>query len=304
MQRYLLAAVAVAAIASPAAARDGSFYGGIEAGVVFPRDSDANVDVDYTTTNFPVITGGTVPANTPAGPADASFSDVVSLDAKTGYEIGFFGGYDFGMFRLEGEVDWKHANLDDLTIQGISEPYRMLTARSEYRLHLRADNAVSRLGPLAMELGCLEPEQLERVRAHLEQKRAAAELLTEAVTGAEVGLDDPARRPLSEWVRRDEAVGAVLDRLPKSAAAEEAMADAAYAPYLVRQQQELAARSRDRSVSIPTGFDLGRVPGLSTEMRERLQAAGPSNLDQAARVPGVTPAALAALHFALVRAAA
>jgi tRNA uridine 5-carboxymethylaminomethyl modification enzyme len=105
-------------------------------------------------------------------------------------------------------------------------------------------------------------------------------------------------------VRRDEAVGAVLDRLPKSAAAEEAMADAAYAPYLVRQQQELAARSRDRSVSIPTGFDLGRVPGLSTEMRERLQAAGPSNLDQAARVPGVTPAALAALHFALVRAAA
>ena len=237
------------------------------------------------------------------------------LNGTTGYEEaaaqGLVAGMNAAAFALGKQValfdrgqSYIGVMVDDLTIQGISEPYRMLTARSEYRLHLRADNAVSRLGPLAMELGCLEPEQLERVRAHLEQKRAAAELLTEAVTGAEVGLDDPARRPLSEWVRRDEAVGAVLDRLPKSAAAEEAMADAAYAPYLVRQQQELAARSRDRSVSIPTGFDLGRVPGLSTEMRERLQAAGPSNLDQAARVPGVTPAALAALHFALVRAAA
>ena len=114
MQRYLLAAVAVAAIATPAAARDGQAYFGVEAGVTFPRDSDADVDVDYTTTNAPVITGGTVPANTPAGPSDASFSDVISLDAKTGYNIGIFGGYDFGMFRVEGEIDWMHANLDDI----------------------------------------------------------------------------------------------------------------------------------------------------------------------------------------------
>jgi opacity protein-like surface antigen len=109
MQRYLLAAVAVAAIASPAAARDGSFYGGIEAGVVFPRDTDANVDVLYTTVNVPGVVG------TPAGPANSSFDDAISLDAKTGYDIGFFGGYDFGMFRVEGEVDWKHANLDDIS---------------------------------------------------------------------------------------------------------------------------------------------------------------------------------------------
>ena len=108
MQKYLLAAVATVAIASPAVARDGQPYIGFEAGVVFPRDSDANVDVIYTTVNAPGVIG------TPAGPANASFDDVISLDAKTGYEIGFFGGYDFGMFRLEGEVDWKHANLDDL----------------------------------------------------------------------------------------------------------------------------------------------------------------------------------------------
>ena len=237
------------------------------------------------------------------------------LNGTTGYEEaaaqGLVAGLNAAAFALGQQValfdrgqSYIGVMVDDLTIQGISEPYRMLTARSEYRLHLRADNAVSRLGPLAMELGCLEPDQFERVRAHLEQKRAVAQLLTEAVTGAEVGLDDPARRPLAEWVRRDQAVGAVLHRLPRSAASEEAVADAAYAPYLLRQQEELAARSRDRSVSIPTEFNLDRVPGLSTEMRERLQAAGPSDLDQAARVPGITPAALAALHFALVRAAA
>ncbi|HKH28607.1 MAG TPA: hypothetical protein VKA61_09765, partial [Sphingomicrobium sp.] len=110
MRRYLLAAVAVAAIATPAGARVGSFYTGLEAGVVFPRDSDADVDVFYSTLNVP----GGVP-NTPIF-VNQSFHDAISLDAKTGYEIGIFGGYDFGMFRVEGEIDWKHANLDDVKI--------------------------------------------------------------------------------------------------------------------------------------------------------------------------------------------
>src|SRR5262245_18339641 len=109
MKRFLLAAVAASAIATPAVARDGTGYVGVEAGVVFPRDSDANVLVDYTTTQTPLQ------PLAPAGPSDAAFSDVISLDAKTGYNIGIFGGYDFGMFRIEGEVDWKHANLDDLS---------------------------------------------------------------------------------------------------------------------------------------------------------------------------------------------
>ena len=111
MRKYLLAAAATVAIASPAMARDGAPYIGFEAGVVFPRDSDADVDVVYTTLNVP---GGVV--GTPAGPASFSDNNAISLDAKTGYDIGFFGGYDFGMWRLEGEVDWKHANLDDLSV--------------------------------------------------------------------------------------------------------------------------------------------------------------------------------------------
>jgi tRNA uridine 5-carboxymethylaminomethyl modification enzyme len=89
-----------------------------------------------------------------------------------------------------------------------------------------------------------------------------------------------------------------------SKAANEALDDAVYAPYLTRLRSELAARAKDRQLTIPTQFDFGLVPGLSNEMQEKLTAAGPADLDQAGRVAGVTPAALSALHFALVRQAA
>ena len=77
-----------------------------------------------------------------------------------------------------------------------------------------------------------------------------------------------------------------------------------YAPYLERQAKELATRHRDRLISIASAFDYARVPGLSSEMVERLSHVRPSTIDEASRIAGVTPAALAALHFALVRAAA
>ena len=92
--------------------------------------------------------------------------------------------------------------------------------------------------------------------------------------------------------------------LPVGPAAQEAIDDAVYAPYLDRQEAEVRARQRDRQTAIPRQFDYAVVPGLSTEMRERLGVAGPADLDQASRIPGVTPAALSALHFALARQAA
>ena len=180
----------------------------------------------------------------------------------------------------------------------------MLTARSEYRLFLRADNAVSRLGPMAIEIGSLRAEQSRRVLAHLEAKRFAESALEATATGLELGISENERKPLTEWARRDDAVDAVRALLPPGNAADEAISDAAYAPYLARQRGELAARSQDRSIIIPAAFDYERVPGLSNEMRERLEAAGPADLDQAARIAGVTPAALSALHFALAREAA
>ena len=206
--------------------------------------------------------------------------------------------------RFDRGESYTGVMVDDLTLQGVSEPYRMLTARSEYRLYLRADNAVARLGPIALELGLLAPQQKRLVEAHLEAKSEAEDLLRQSVTGTEIGIPDVARRPLGEWARREGALAAVRARLPEGEAFDGAIDDAIYAPYLERARKELTARARDRSLAIPLDFNFGLVPGLSNEMKERLEVAGPADLDQASRVPGITPAALSALHFALIRDAA
>ncbi|MCF2514972.1 tRNA uridine-5-carboxymethylaminomethyl(34) synthesis enzyme MnmG [Sphingomonas sp. G124] len=237
------------------------------------------------------------------------------LNGTTGYEEAAAQGLVAGLnaaavalsvaaVRFDRGASYIGVLADDLTLQGVSEPYRMLTARSEYRLHLRADNAVSRLGPLALELGVLDSEQEALVRHRLEAKVQAAGELEVRVIGSELGLDDTARKPLSEWVRREDASASVRAMLGHIAAIDEAIDDAIYAPYLTRQKDELAARSRDCELAIPISFEFDRVPGLSTEMRERLEQAGPADIDQASRVPGITPAALSALHFALMRNAA
>jgi len=206
--------------------------------------------------------------------------------------------------RFEREGSYIGVMVDDLTLQGVSEPYRMLTARSEYRLKLRADNAVTRLGPLAMQLGALVPAQRRKVSDHLEAKAHAEGRLQERVAGVRLGVADPACRPLADWARRPDLAAAIAGREGADDAWREAVDDAIYAPYLERLANELDARRRDRRLAIPAHFDFTLVPGLSSEMRERLEAAGPADLDQASRVAGVTPAALSALHFALARAAA
>lgn len=206
--------------------------------------------------------------------------------------------------RFDRGASYTGVMIDDLTLQGVSEPYRMLTARSEYRLYLRADNAVSRLAPVALNLNILGAEQKARVEAHLQAKGEAESRLNESVTGTEIGIADVARRPLAEWVRRDDALTTVRARLPVGNAVDEAIDDAIYAPYLERARNELLARARDRSLAIPLDFNFALVPGLSNEMKERLEVAGPADLDQASRVAGITPAALSALHFALIRDAA
>ena len=153
--------------------------------------------------------------------------------------------------------------IDDLTLQGVSEPYRMMTARAEYRLALRADNATTRLGQAALAAGCLSKRRRSQVEAHFE------------------------RRDCSTWNET-----------------EEGRADALYAPYLGRQQREWEAVQRDARVTIPASLDFSAIPGLSTEMAERLGSARPETLDQASRIRGLTPAALSALYVAASRRAA
>lgn len=195
--------------------------------------------------------------------------------------------------------------IDDLTVQGVSEPYRMLTARSEYRLYLRADNALSRLSSTASASNLYRPQQKRLVEDHLVDKANAAALLLHTRTGAEMGLtDDPSRKALAEWARRENCVEAVVGIVGQGDAAREAVDDAIYAPYLERQRSEEEVRTKDRMVAFPEDFAFDGVPGLSNEMRERLEAVRPANLDQASRIAGITPAALSALHFALARRAA
>jgi tRNA uridine 5-carboxymethylaminomethyl modification enzyme len=196
------------------------------------------------------------------------------INGTTGYEEAAAQGLVAGLnaaaraldlepVRFDRRASYIGVMTDDLTLQGVSEPYRMMTARAEYRLSLRADNATTRLGLAALAAGCVS----ERRRRHIEQ----------------------------HFERRQRPAGNETD---------EGRADALYAPYVARQRREWEVVMGDARVWLGPAFDYASVPGLSSEMVERLTLARPETLDQASRIAGVTPAALSALHVAACRSAA
>jgi tRNA uridine 5-carboxymethylaminomethyl modification enzyme len=180
--------------------------------------------------------------------------------------------------------------VDDLVLQGVTEPYRMLTARAEYRLRLRADNAATRLTPKAMASGCVSAAR----RRHFEAAREARATI-ETIFSRRVDRQTPA-----ECLRHPETTAATLVALaPELAGArpdvlEEAIQDHRYAPYVARQDDEIARLRSDEAVRLPA-LDYASIPGLSNEMVDRLSTVQPSTLGAAGRIRGVTPAALAAI---------
>jgi tRNA uridine 5-carboxymethylaminomethyl modification enzyme len=205
---------------------------------------------------------------------------------------------------LDRATSYLGVMIDDLVLQGVTEPYRMLTARAEFRLRLRADNAETRLGPIADNLNLLGAERRARLEARLEGRsrldaifaveRTAHELATR---GAPVAQDG-ARRPAREWLRfpgvtLEQVIDTVPDADPTLLA--EFVEDARYAPYLERQDAEVAQLRANDAVRLRPEMDYAAIPGLSNEMVEKLTSATPETLGGAARIRGITPAALSAI---------
>jgi tRNA uridine 5-carboxymethylaminomethyl modification enzyme len=181
----------------------------------------------------------------------------------------------------------------------------MLTARAEYRLRLRANNASTRLTPLAIAAGCVGPQRYEwfmRRESERETWRRALEREVNSAELASAGLGvrrDVGRKTIAEWLRFDLALTELSPWLDgeleiASEFAAELTEDALYAPYLERQEADL--RDMRASAAIRLGhFTYSGVPGLSHEMVERLEATRPATLAEAGRIRGITPAALAAI---------
>jgi tRNA uridine 5-carboxymethylaminomethyl modification enzyme len=207
--------------------------------------------------------------------------------------------------------------IDDLVVQGVTEPYRMLTARAEHRLSLRADNAVIRLTGLGCEWGCVGAGRAARYRRFAADRaemvrRATSEGAHPAAlrrAGVPVKQDGRWRSLLDVLALPDVSRGAVeaafpwLRDLPSSLRAD-LDAQALYGPYLERQASERRLVEREERTPIGPEVDFAEVHGLSREMQERLTAARPATLGTAGRVPGVTPAAVIALAVHLRRRAA
>jgi tRNA uridine 5-carboxymethylaminomethyl modification enzyme len=196
--------------------------------------------------------------------------------------------------------------IDDLTTKGVTEPYRIFTSRAEYRLSLRADNADARLTEKGIALGCVGAERSALYRAKA-ARLAEARGLMEACTATPTKLrahgvavnQDGARRSAFELAAQPEfTIDALTKVWPELASLDPAIArrleaDAKYSVYLDRQDEDVARFRRGESTAIPADLDYAGISGLSNELRQKFLTVRPSNIGQAGRIEGMTPAALA-----------
>jgi tRNA uridine 5-carboxymethylaminomethyl modification enzyme len=216
------------------------------------------------------------------------------------------GGSDPIMFdRAESYIG---VMVDDLTTRGVIEPYRMFTSRAEYRLHLRADNADQRLTDKGIAIGCVGPQRARLYGAKsiaLKEARAFANSVSLTPNEAQLqGLainKDGQRRTAFELLSHPQVTMADLAKFwprlgelaPKIA--EQIETDAKYDVYLARQAADIAAYRRDESFTLPDDFDYASLPGLSNEAKQKLIAGRPRTIGHAAKLDGITPAALTLL---------
>ena len=202
--------------------------------------------------------------------------------------------------------------VDDLTLQGVSEPYRMLTSRAEHRLHLRSDNAVDRLAEVAIAAGVVGETRRKQLQERLEGKRHVSQLLDKPMSGHDMrtaGIDvagpDSDKRPIAEWCRQPVLRADDLIKLEWFADVscdqlDTLIEDFRYGTYASRQARELDNAERQSELVI-SDVAFENIAGLSSEMRERLDRARPETLGEASRIRGITPAAITAILFHVKR---
>ena len=241
------------------------------------------------------------------------------INGTTGYEEagaqGVLAGANAGLAAkgeepmvLSRTESYLGVMIDDLVTRGVTEPYRMFTSRAEFRLHLRADNADQRLSPIGIERGIVGAERRERFDAKQAALRSGRALLdglkTSPTAARKVGIAvnaDGNERSAFEVLSYPDVTAADAARLwPEIAEMspkilEQITIDAQYAVYLDRQKADIAAVKRDEGREIPEWMDYSGLPGLSIEIRQKLQTHRPATLAQAQAIDGVTPAAITLL---------
>jgi tRNA uridine 5-carboxymethylaminomethyl modification enzyme len=254
------------------------------------------------------------------------------INGTTGYEEAGAQGLIAGLnaaLAVQGKAPWYPRRdeayigvlIDDLTSNGTIEPYRMFTSRAEYRLHLREDNADLRLTETGHALGVVPQQRFDALRA----KREAVETETQRLRGLwaapnnalgaaierqlgvavsrETNALDLLRRPELDYARLA-TVTELGPAVTEADVAAQVEVQAKYAGYLERQREEIERQRRHEQTAIPAGFDYDKVRGLSAEVLLKLKRALPQTIGQAARISGVTPAAISLLLVHLKRRAA
>ncbi len=190
--------------------------------------------------------------------------------------------------------------IGDLISKGADEPYRMFTSRAEFRLHLRIDNADERLTPIGRKAGLVSDERWSVFIRKQEQKARLRNLMN----GQRLKPGDP---PISEWLKRPEARIAAIRQHLESHLGEDLVhgvletleTELKYAGYIAQQDRQVERLRDSERRRIPSAFSYSEIPGLSMEVRQKLERVRPETLGQAGRIPGITPAAIAVLDVYL-----
>lgn len=211
-------------------------------------------------------------------------------------------------FTLDRSQAYIGVMIDDLITRGTSEPYRMFTSRAEYRLTLRADNADQRLTDLGIKLGCVGGVRAEaftgKMRALTEARQLAENLKSTpnklTAQGLRINADGIWRSALELLSYPDISFHQLVEIWPELKAIDPAVVeqleiDGKYAGYMERQDIDIRAFRKDENLRLPVDLDIDAIGSLSVEIRQKLRQIKPETLGAAARIPGMTPAAVIAL---------